>query len=138
MWTVPPVQPNGQHHISNLGIEEMFFSSRNRYLGLLGIDEMWNGGVVPMVRQLTTRFDAEASSGDSLVVISNVVSRSSRAFVMEQRLTREGEIVATCQSVHVCVDRQVGGATGIPDDLWIAIVEVEQGDLALTDFQPNG
>lgn len=137
VYVVPVQVADTPFHVSNLSIEEMFFTARNRYMTMLDVGDVWGGPVLPMIRELVTRFDAEVSQGDALVVVTHVVSRSARAFVMEQRLELETRVAATCRSVQVCVDGVAGGATTIPNDLWKAIVTMEGIDIA-SSYQPNG
>jgi acyl-CoA thioesterase FadM len=126
--TVWPIEPSGgddRYHLSNLAIEEHFFVARNRYMESLDVDQIWDGPVVPLLREILTRFEAEASHHDRLAVTTSVASRSRRSFVMDQRLLRGDVLIATCRSVHVCVDRLAGSATAIPEDLWAAIERLD-------------
>ena len=112
---------DAEFHVHNLGVEEIFFTARNQYLLDLGIDDLWHQQVVPQLRELLTLFESEIAQGTSLQCRTTVVSRSRRAFVMEQalRFSETGEVAATCRSVHVTVDES--GAVDIPEALWAAI-----------------
>lgn len=122
-WVSAPVTLSGASpgfHVSNLEIERIFFEGRNSFLISLDRD-LWHRSVVPQVRELTTRFDAEIDAGRELDCATRVVSRSRRAFVMEQVLVdrTDGTVMASCRSVHVTVGPS--GAVDIPDELWAAI-----------------
>ena len=122
----PAVDP--EWHVDNHRIDRIFFESRNHYFDELGIDDLWRQPVTPQLRELLIRFESEAHAGERLACRSNVVSRSRRAFVMEQELTHDGRVVATCRSVHVAVSAATRTAAEIPEDLWSAIERFE-GDL---------
>ncbi len=115
-----PVDTAG-FHVSNLEIERMFFEARNEYLAGIDIDDLWHRPVVPLLRELSTRFESEVVGGADLECATWVSSRSRRSFVMEQWLVdrSSGGVAATCRSVHVTVGAE--GAVEIPDDLWSAI-----------------
>jgi acyl-CoA thioesterase FadM len=112
---------DAEFHVHNLGVEEIFFTARNEFLLGLGIDDLWHQPVVPQLRELLTLFESEIAQGTSLQCQTTVVSRSRRAFVMEQtlRVSESGGVAATCKSVHVTVDES--GAVDIPEALWAAI-----------------
>jgi acyl-CoA thioesterase FadM len=120
-------------HVSNLEIERIFFDARNAYLAAIDIDDLWHQPVIPQVRELTTRFDAEVTGGAALTCTTRVVSRSRRAFVMEQQLvdSASATVSATCRSVHVTVGTE--GAVEIPDDLWAAIELYDGGPIPNLD-----
>lgn len=120
-FAIEPTDADDRYHLSNLAIEEFFFDARNQYMAALDVDGIWDGPVVPLLRELLTRFESEASHRDRMSVRSRVVSRSRRSFTMEQELLRDDDVVATCRSVHVCVERATGSAIPVPDDLWRAI-----------------
>lgn len=122
-WTTTPVdlpRRDSEFHMSNLEIERIFFEVRNDYLVGLDIDDLWHQPVVPQVRELTTRFDAEVTATE-LDCATRIVSRSRRAFVMEQVLFDRptGTRLSTCRSVHVTVGAT--GAVEIPAALLSAI-----------------
>jgi acyl-CoA thioesterase FadM len=117
---------DSEFHLNNLDLEKVFFDSRNAYFQALGIADLWHQPVIPQIRELLTRFEREVASGAQLRCVAHVVSRSERAFVMEQVIECEdGAIVAKCRSVHVGVDSEAGAAVTLPDWLWSAVVEME-------------
>lgn len=119
----PATAPPGTagFHVSNLEIERMFFEARNAFVAGIDIDDVWHRPVVPLLREILTRFEAEVVGGADLECATCVSSRSRRSFVMEQWLVDRstGSVVATCRSVHVTVGAE--GAVEIPADLWSAI-----------------
>jgi acyl-CoA thioesterase FadM len=131
-----PAQSGG-FHVSNLEIERIFFEARNDFIGGLDIDDVWHQPVVPQVREILTRFDAEVNGGAEIECATRVVSRSRRAFVMEQELVerQSSTVAATCRSVHVTVGNS--GAVEIPDHLWAAI-ERRDGGPILNDVPSHG
>ncbi len=120
---------NADFHVHNLGIEEIFFRARNEYLGGLDVDDLWHQPVVPQLRELLTRFEAEVAQGASLRCTTVVTSRSRRAFVMEQTLVDAdtATVMATCRSVQVAVGS--GAAVEIPDWMWHAIEARDGGPI---------
>lgn len=116
-------------HVSNLEIERMFFEARNAYIEGVDIDDVWHQPVVPLLRELLTRFDAEVIGGADLECLTRVTSRTRRSFVMEQSLVdrSSGAVAATCRSVHVTVGDE--GPTEIPAELWGAIERRDGGTI---------
>lgn len=129
-WPLPPGDTDSEYHVDNLTIEQWFFHARNEYLVTLGVDNIYARSALPVIRELLSRFESEVEFSDEVVVLTNVVSRSRRALVMEQRLMRSGVAVSTCRSVHVFVDQVQGVATEIPAHVWAAIVRREGHDPA--------
>lgn len=129
---VTPAETGG-FHVSNLEIERMFFDARNEYIAGVDIADVWHQPVVPLLRELLTRFDAEVAGGADLECITRVTSRSRRSFVMEQSLIdgSTNHVVATCRSVNVTVGP--AGAVEIPDELWSAIERRDGGPIPLVD-----
>lgn len=116
-------------HLSNLELERLFFEARNQYIAGVDIDDVWHRPVVPVVRELVTRFESEARGGADLECSTRVTSRSRRAFVMQQSLIDRstGTVAATCRSVHVTVGAD--GPVEIPTDLWTAIERRDGGTI---------
>jgi acyl-CoA thioesterase FadM len=122
------VRPEGdsEFHLSNLEIERVFFQGRNLYFDQLPVEDLWRRRVTPQIRESLTRFEREVEVGTPLKCSSHVVSRSNRAFVMEQELCdHASNLVATCRSVHVSVDAEAGAAVALPNWLWSAVLEME-------------
>lgn len=109
----------------------MFFEARNGYIVGIDIDDIWHQPVVPLLRELLTRFEAEVIGGADLECLTRVASRSRRSFVMEQSLIDRptGNVAASCRSVHVTVGPD--GAVEIPGDLWSAIERRDGGTIPL-------
>ena len=139
-FVVDLVAPDAGHgrHVANMAIDEIFYDTRNRYLRGLGVEDLWDREVQPQIREALIRFDSEAMPGDRLRCASWVVSRSCRAFVIEQTLaSADGRMVATCRSVCVAVNTVHGGAAALPDDLWAA-VEAFEGRAISAATTPGG
>lgn len=127
---------NADFHVHNLGIEEIFFTARNEYLGGLDVEDLWHQPVVPQLRELLTRFEAEVAQGTTLECTTMVTSRSRRAFVMEQTLVdaADATVMATCRSVQVTV--AAGAAVEIPDALWHAVEARNGGPIPWANRPP--
>jgi acyl-CoA thioesterase FadM len=128
-----PDEGNGPGvHLSNLGVARVLFESRNAFLQSLAVDGgIWSEPVIPLIRELLIRYEAEVMPGAPLRCTIAVVSRSRRAFVMEESVTDISDataprLVATCRGVHVAVDSDKGAPVDIPGML-IDAIESSQG-----------
>jgi acyl-CoA thioesterase FadM len=114
-------------HLSNLGVAQVLFESRNAFWQSLVVDGgIWREPVIPLIRELLIRYEAEVMPGAPLRCTIAVVSRSRRAFVMEESVTDMSDataprLVATCRGVHVAVDSDKGAPVDIPGMLIDAI-----------------
>lgn len=119
-------------HLSNLGIAALLFETRNRYFARLAVPGgIWEGPVVPLMRELLIHYEGEVSVGTRLQGAVAVTARSRRALTMTERLVdvTSGDpprLVASARSVHVTVDREAGRTAEVPESL-LAAVEALQG-----------
>ena len=130
-------------HLSNLGVAGVLFESRNAFVGGLALDEgIWRDPVIPMIRELLIRYESEVRPGARLRCRIAVVSRSRRAFVMQESVTDISDptaprLVATCRGVHVAVESDRGISVDVPDAL-IKAIEAAQGAPVPRAGQPDG
>ncbi|HEX4218831.1 MAG TPA: thioesterase family protein [Acidimicrobiales bacterium] len=123
--------PRGTH-LTNLGVAQVLFEARNALFLSLDIEGgIWSQPVTPLIRELLIRYESEVMPGAPLACPIVVVSRSRRAFVMEESVTDISDpgaprLVATCRGVHVAFDSARGTSVDVPDIL-IRAIEVRQG-----------
>jgi acyl-CoA thioesterase FadM len=128
-------------HLSNLGVARVLFEARSAFL--LGLDiegGIWSQPVTPLIRELLIRYEAEVMPGVPLSCRIAVVSRSRRAFVMQESVTDISDaaaprLVATCRGVHVAVESARGAPVEIPDPLIDAIVAAQGAPVPHVDAQ---
>jgi acyl-CoA thioesterase FadM len=116
-------------HLSNLGVARVLFEARSTFLSSLDIEGgIWNQPVIPMIRELLIRYESEVMPGVPLACHIAVVSRSRRAFVMQESVTdiSDPRLIATCRGVHVAVESARGVSVEMPDPL-IDAIAVAQG-----------
>jgi acyl-CoA thioesterase FadM len=119
-------------HVSNLGIARVLFESRNDYFERLPIEGgVWNAPVIPLIREIVLRYEAEVAAGAPVVGSVAITSRSRRSFVMEESMTDLSDpeaprLIASGRSVHVTIDVAERRAIEIPDWL-LLILETFQG-----------
>jgi acyl-CoA thioesterase FadM len=119
-------------HLTNLGVAQVLFEARSAFFLSLDIDGgIWNQPVIPMIRELLIRYESQVMAGVPLACPIAVVSRSRRAFVMEESVMDISDVgsprlIATCRGVHVAVESARGTSAEMPDPLIEAIV-VGQG-----------
>lgn len=118
-------------HVSNLGIAALLFETRNRYFAQLSVPGgIWEGPVVPLMRELLIRYEGEVSVGTRLQGAVAVTARSRRALTMTERLVdvSSGDpprLVASARSVHVTVDRSAGRTAEVPESLLAAVEDLQ-------------
>lgn len=119
-------------HLSNLGIAGLMFETRNLFFDALAIPGgIWEGAVVPLMRELLISYESETLAGACLQGTVAVTARSRRALTMTERLVdvsspEAPRTVATGRSIHVTVDRGLGRSVEVPEIL-LAAVEKLQG-----------
>lgn len=119
-------------HLTNLGVAQVLFVARSAFFLSLDIDGgIWNQPVIPMIRELLIRYESQVMPGIPLACPIAVVSRSRRAFVMEESVIDISDVasprlIATCRGVHVAVESVRGASAEMPDPL-IDAVAVGQG-----------
>jgi acyl-CoA thioesterase FadM len=119
-------------HLSNLGVARVLFEARNALFSSLDIEGgIWSQPVTPLIRELLIRYESEVLPGVPLACPIIVVSRSRRAFVMEESVTDISDpgsprLIATCRGVHVAVEAARGVPVDVPDAL-VRAIEVRQG-----------
>ena len=119
-------------HLNNLGVAQVLFEARGAFLSGLDIEGgIWKQPVTPLIRELLIGYQSEVMPGAPLACRILVVSRSRRAFVMEESVSDLSDgaaprLVATCRGVHVAVESARGGSVEMPDSL-IDAIAVRQG-----------
>jgi acyl-CoA thioesterase FadM len=119
-------------HLTNLGVARALFEARGAFMLSLDIEGgIWNQPVTPLIRELLIRYESEVMPGAPLACRMLVVSRSRRAFVMEESVSDVTDraalrLVATCRGVHVAVESARGGSVEMPDSL-IDVIAIRQG-----------
>jgi acyl-CoA thioesterase FadM len=119
-------------HLTNLGVARVLFEARSAFFLSLDIDGgIWSQPVIPMIRELLIRYESQVMPGTALACPIAVVSRSRRAFVMEESVIDISEaasprLIATCRGVHVAVESARGASVEMPDPL-IDAIAVGQG-----------
>jgi acyl-CoA thioesterase FadM len=115
-------------HLTNLGVAQVLFVARSAFFLSLDIaGGIWNQPVIPMI----SRYESQVMPGVPLACPIAVVSRSRRAFVMEESVIDISDVasprlIATCRGVHVAVESARGASAEIPD-LLIDAIAVGQG-----------
>ena len=120
---------DGGFHVSNQGIAQIFFESRNRYFDRLPVD--WHDRVIPMIRELLIRFQGEVMAGTPVRCTICVIERAAKVLVVEEAAFDVSDPVAprpiaTARSVHVTVDTEAGRAVDVPQAL-LDLIEALQG-----------
>jgi acyl-CoA thioesterase FadM len=89
----------------------------------------------PVVRQITTAFEAECHAGDLLQRRARVVGRSRRSYVIEEALwcADSKKVVATSKVVMTGIDRATGRAAEISLALLAALEEIEGWPIPLSE-----
>lgn len=119
----------GGFHVSNQGIAQIFFESRNRFFDSLPVD--WHDRVIPMIRELLIRFQGEVMAGTPVRCTICVVERAAKVLVVEEAAfdvtdPAAPRPIASARSVHVTVDTEAGRAVEVPDSL-LGLIEALQG-----------
>ncbi len=118
-------------HLSNLGIAALLFETRNRFFAALEVSGgIWQGAVVPIMRELLIRYESETEAGALLQGRVAVTGRSRRSLTMTEHLVdvtspETPRPVATGRSVHVTVDRGVARSVEVPDWLLSAVEKLQ-------------
>ena len=120
---------DGGFHVSNQGIAQIFFESRNRYFDSLPVD--WHDRVIPMIRELLIRFQGEVNAGTPVRCTICAVERAAKVLIVEEAAFDISDPdsprpIASARSVHVTVDTEAGRAVDVPDSL-LALIEDLQG-----------
>lgn len=128
-------------HLTNLGVAQVLFEARGAFLSSLDIEGgIWNQPVTPLIRELLIGYESEVMPGAPLACRILVVSRSRRAFVMEESVSDVSNraaprLVATCRGVHVAVESARGGSVEMPDSLIDAIAKRQGTPVPYADGQ---
>lgn len=87
----------------------------------------------PVVRKITTTFEAECRGGERLILGVRAGHRTRRSLVLEEELwsVRSDRAVVTSSVVIVTIDRDLGRSVAVPDDLREAIERFEGRPLEL-------
>jgi acyl-CoA thioesterase FadM len=127
----------GSHiHVLDYEIQTLLSQGWQHYVATIrdGIAET----PAPVVKQITTQFEAECFSGDRLRRGVRAVSRTRRSYVLEEALWRigDGTVIATSQVVMTGIDRATGHAAELPPEMAAAIEALE--GCALMDARAAG
>src|SRR5262249_3764024 len=120
----PPGDPN-QAHVVDYELQKLLSQGWQRYVAL--VREKAGDIPAPVVKQITTTFDAECRGGDALQRGVRAASRTRRSYVLEEALWQagSGEVVATSRVVMTGIDRDTGRAAEIPEAMWSAVEAME-------------
>jgi acyl-CoA thioesterase FadM len=128
VWRREIVAPNSGvlGHVDGMQIARILFESWNRYLseGIgLSPEAVFDDRCRPILREMSTRFDAEVSAGDELTCGVRTSSRTARSFTLSQALWRRGSDiqVAAGSAVLVTIDVHTGRAVNVAPRLWAAM-----------------
>lgn len=134
--TQATVASSGNHgHVDGMQIAQILFESWTRYLGeglRLPNDVVYDDSCRPILREVSTRFDAEVFAGEHLTCGVRGTSRTAKSFTLSQQLWRtdSGVLVAAGSAVLVTINVQTGRAVPVAPRLWQAI---QRTDTAPTD-----
>ncbi len=129
-------QPEGAH-VVDYELQKLLSEGWHRYVAL--VRERVGEVPAPVVKQITTMFDAECHGGDSLQRGVRAVSRTRRSYVLEEALWQQGsgQVVATSRVVMTGIDRATGRAAEIPPGMWAAVEAIEGRTIEITERAPT-
>jgi acyl-CoA thioesterase FadM len=133
-WRTHVVAPDGGNlgHVDGMQIANLLFQSWTRYLdeGLdLPHDVVFHDSCRPILREMSTRFDAEVVPGEPLTCGVRAAHRTAKSFTLSQALWRSDndEQVAAGSAVLVTIDLQSGRAVRMAPHLWNAMRRTDGG-----------
>jgi acyl-CoA thioesterase FadM len=120
-------------HVDGMQVAQILFESWTRYLGEgLGLahEVVFDDSCRPILREMSTRFDAEVYPGERLTCGVRAVARTVKSFTLSQALWRSDTHVqvAAGSTVLITIDVQTGRAVPIAPRLWRAIQQVDAID----------
>lgn len=125
-------------HVVDYEVQKILSEGWQGYVAILReqVPEM----PVPVVRQITTSFEAECHAGDRLQRGTRVVSRSRRSYVLEEALwqTDSEQVIATSKVVMTGIDRTTGRAAELPPELVSAMEALEGVALPISGRTQEG
>lgn len=107
--TIYPDECDAFGHLNQASYLALFERARWELLARgPGMDVFAEAGVWPAVRRATIDYHAGAWPGDVLEFTTELAGRGRTSFTLRQRAsrTRDGKLVATLETVFVCIDRQ--------------------------------
>jgi acyl-CoA thioesterase FadM len=127
-----PGTQQGGAHVVDYEIQKLLSQGWQRYVAV--IRERVPDIPAPVVREITTSFDAECHGGDSLRRGTRAISRSRRSYVLEVVLWTPvlGVAVAKSRVVMTGIDRTTGRAAEIPDAMLSAMELLEGRPILLS------
>ncbi|WP_319449721.1 MULTISPECIES: acyl-CoA thioesterase [unclassified Mycobacterium] len=127
-WRTDVIAPGGGNlgHVDGMQIANILFESWTRYLndGLdLPHDVVFDDSCRPILRETSTRFDAEVFPGERLTCGVRATQRTAKSFTLSQALWRSdsGVQVAGGTAVLITIDVRSGRAVPIAPRLWFAM-----------------
>jgi acyl-CoA thioesterase FadM len=120
-------------HVVDYEVQKLLSQGWQGYIRIL--QERVPDMPAPVVRQITTAFEAECHAGDRLQRGARAVSRSRRSYVIEEALwyPDSKKVVATSKVVMMGIDRATGRAAEISPALLAALEELEGGPIPLSE-----
>jgi acyl-CoA thioesterase FadM len=112
-------------HVVDYELQKLLSRGWQRYVAV--VREKAGDIPAPVVKQITTTFEAECHGGDCLQRGVRAVSRTRRSYVLEEALwqTDSGQVIAKSRVVMTGIDRKTGRAAEIPAAMWSAVEELE-------------
>lgn len=133
-WAQELVAPSGAEagYLTGVQISELMHDAAMAYLGaaldLAVLEDIGEMAVRPLLRGMTSQFEAPLPSEQPIRIAVGVESRSERSFVLAQsvHLAADDRLVATGTASLVMVDAATHRSTAVPEEVWARIAELDR------------